>query len=68
MRWHYAGRGGLVVSNGDLTPPTLMILRGMIKLGLIPHEVSEIIFETPATVFVIRGRYLRGWLDGCMDD
>ena len=68
MNWRYARHGRLVVSNCDLTALNLSSLRKMIKIGLIPDEPAEIILETPLTVCFIRGRYLRGWLDGHLED
>ena len=50
----------LLVSNDVLD---LWRLRRGISLGLVPTVLTEIIYETPAMVFVLKGHYLRCWLN-----
>lgn len=43
-------------------------LSGFIRRGVLPNEVEVVVYETPTAVFLITGRFLRGWLDGRLED
>ena len=66
LKWRYDGqRGRLHVTSANLD---LKSLRQIINKGAIPNEVKVIIYETPTCIFIITGRYIRGWLSGHLED